>query len=78
MDTVDSTAAGDTFCGALVARLTRGSDLLDAVKFATAASALCVTKMGAQPSIPTEDEVRQFLNKRVALIDNGKIKMNII
>lgn len=78
VDTVDSTAAGDTFCGALVARLTRGSDLLDAVKFATAASALCVTKMGAQPSIPTEDEVGQFLNKRVALIDNGKIKMNII
>lgn len=78
VETVDSTAAGDTFCGALVARLTSGSDLIDAVKFATAASALCVTKMGAQPSIPTEQEVETFLTKNVALVDNGKIRMNIL
>ena len=76
VETIDSTAAGDTFCGALAARLTRGSDLIAAVEFATAASALCVTKMGAQPSIPTEQEVEKFLAKKIALVDNGTIRIN--
>lgn len=68
---VDTTAAGDTFCGALVAGLSKGKDLIDAVKFATAASAICVTRMGAQPSIPNEDEVTKFLAKGFALFSNG-------
>ncbi len=59
---VDTTAAGDTFCGALAAQLSKGTDLVEAVKFATAAAAICVTRMGAQPSIPTRQEVQQFLN----------------
>lgn len=63
VDAVDTTAAGDTFCGALVAQMSKGKDIVDAVKFATAASALCVTRMGAQPSIPTEQEVTTFLSK---------------
>lgn len=78
VETIDSTAAGDTFCGALAARLTRGSDLIAAVEFATAASALCVTKMGAQPSIPNEQEVEHFLAQKIALVDNGKVKINIL
>jgi ribokinase len=78
VEAIDSTAAGDTFCGALVARLARGSDLIAAVQFATAASAICVTKMGAQPSIPTEQEVEYFLTQNIALVDNGKIKMNTL
>lgn len=61
VEAVDTTAAGDTFCGALVAGLSHNKELVDAVKFATAASAICVTRMGAQPSIPTEKEVIQFL-----------------
>ena len=65
VETVDSTAAGDTFCGALVAELGRGHTWDVALKFATAASAICVTRMGAQPSIPSEKEVREFLNKRM-------------
>ncbi len=59
--TVDTTAAGDTFCGALVAKIGAGGDLLEAVKFASAAAAICVTRAGAQPSIPTADEVNIFL-----------------
>ncbi len=60
VNTVDTTAAGDTFCGAFAAELARENNWEDALTFATAASAICVTRMGAQPSIPTESEVRNF------------------
>lgn len=70
VETLDSTAAGDTFCGALAAELGRGEDWEEALRFATAASAICVTRMGAQPSIPTEKEVREFLSRNVELIVN--------
>jgi len=60
---IDTTAAGDTFCGALAARLTRGESWEQALMFATAASAICVTRMGAQPSIPAEEMVNEFLHK---------------
>jgi ribokinase len=66
VEAVDTTAAGDTFCGALVASLSKGKNLVEAVRFATAASAICVTRMGAQPSIPTEREVVLFLSKLAA------------
>lgn len=62
VNVVDSTAAGDTFCGALAAELGRGNNWKEALSFATAASAICVTRLGAQPSIPTEKEVRRFLS----------------
>lgn len=60
--TIDSTAAGDTFCGALAAGLSRGIDWESVLRFASAASAICVTRMGAQPSIPSEEEVKEFLS----------------
>ena len=56
---VDSTAAGDTFCGALAVALGEGAPLRDAIRFATTASALAVGKMGAQPSIPTRAEIER-------------------
>ncbi len=58
----DSTGAGDTFCGALAAGISKGVTMKDALVFASAAAALSVTKMGAQPSIPSEKEIRDFLN----------------
>lgn len=54
---VDTTAAGDTFCGALCVALAEGKPMSDAVGFATAASSLTVTRMGALDSIPRRDEV---------------------
>jgi len=62
---LDTTAAGDTFCGALAAELTRGESWARALRFATAASAICVTRMGAQPSIPAEEEVNKFLHENI-------------
>lgn len=49
---VDTTAAGDTFIGAVAAALCEGQSLDDAVALGQAASALCVTRRGAQTSIP--------------------------
>lgn len=49
---VDTTAAGDTFCGALCVAISEGKSLNEAAEFACAASALTVQKMGAQNSIP--------------------------
>ncbi|MBO4572120.1 MAG: ribokinase [Bacteroidales bacterium] len=49
---VDTTAAGDTFCGALCVAISEGRSLKEAAEFAASASALTVQKMGAQNSIP--------------------------
>jgi ribokinase len=61
VEAVDSVAAGDAFNGALAVALSRGEDLLGAVRFANAVGALSVTRTGAQPSLPTFDEVRKFM-----------------
>lgn len=68
--TLDTTAAGDTFCGALASELSNGKKWEEALKFATAASAICVTRMGAQPSIPSEKEVRDFLCNNMKVVLN--------
>jgi ribokinase len=58
---VDTTAAGDTYCGSLAVALAEGRDLSEAVKFAAAASAISVTRLGAQPSVPSRSEIDDFL-----------------
>ena len=62
VEAVDTTAAGDSFCGALVAALARGIPWPDALTEANAAGALACTRPGAQSSIPTRNEVRAFLD----------------
>ncbi len=61
---VDTTGAGDTFCGALCARLAAGDALPAALRFAAAAAALCTTRSGAVPSIPRRAEVAALLSAR--------------
>lgn len=61
VEAVDTTGAGDTFNGALAVRLSEGAALAEAVAFAVAASALSVTKLGAQSGMPLRHEVEAFL-----------------
>ena len=61
---VDTTAAGDVFNGALAVALAEKKPLQEAVRFANAAAALSVTKLGAQPSAPWRQEIKAFLSAR--------------
>jgi ribokinase len=60
VEVVDTTAAGDTFCGAMAARLAAGDDVLAAATYGIRAASLSVTKAGAQPSIPTAAEIERL------------------
>jgi ribokinase len=60
---VDTTAAGDVFNGALAVALGEGQPLLEAVRFANAAAAISVTRLGAQPSAPARKEIESLLAK---------------
>jgi ribokinase len=61
---VDSTAAGDVFNGALAVALAESKPLTAALRFAQAAAAISVTRLGAQPSAPTRAEIDAFLAAR--------------
>ena len=61
---VDTTAAGDTFTGALSVAVAREEKLSDAIRYANAAGALACTKFGAQPAMPTHREVEELLAKQ--------------
>lgn len=58
---VDATGAGDAFVGAITVALLEGMDPADALRFACAAGAVAATRAGAQPSLPTRDEVEALL-----------------
>lgn len=61
VEAVDTTAAGDVYNGALCVALSEGLDLKDAAYFATYASSVSVTRMGAQTSIPTREEIDNLM-----------------
>ena len=63
VEAVDTTAAGDTFNGALAVTLAEGRDIDEAARFANAAAALSVTAPGAQSSAPSRQQVEDFLNR---------------
>ena len=61
VDPVDTTAAGDTFIGGLVSYLGLGHTLEESARFGSVAASLACTRKGAQPSIPTLEEVNKYL-----------------
>ena len=65
IDPVDTTAAGDAFTASLAVEVVKGTDLVSAARVANAAGALAALTLGAQPSMPTEDEIAEFLALRV-------------
>ena len=58
VNAVDTVAAGDTYNGALVVALSEGKTMTEAMAFATKASAIAVTRFGAQPSVPYRSEIK--------------------
>ena len=58
---VDTTAAGDVYCGSLATALVEGKTLREAVRFASAAAAIAVTRLGAQVSAPSRSEIEALL-----------------
>jgi len=65
VEPVDTTAAGDTFNGALAVALAEGKPVDKAVRFANAAAAISVTRAGAQASAPGRKEIEHFLASRL-------------
>ncbi|MCZ2811278.1 ribokinase [Modestobacter sp. VKM Ac-2979] len=68
---VDTTGAGDCFCGALSSALDRGEPLADAVRYAVTAAALSTTGPGARGALPDDDEVRALLPQTPAATPVG-------
>ena len=59
---VDTTAAGDTFCGAMLAKYSKCGDFIASAKYGSLAASITCTRKGAQPSIPTKDEICELTN----------------
>jgi ribokinase len=64
VDVIDTTGAGDAYVGAIASRVAMGFSVTESLKFATASSALAVTKLGALKSLPTIEEVNNFLKRK--------------
>jgi ribokinase len=71
IDPIDTTAAGDAFTACLAVSLAEGMAMPDAIRRANAAGALACLKLGAQPSMPTREEVEAFLRLKQAADEPG-------
>lgn len=71
VSSVDSTAAGDAFNGAFAVAMAQGYTPLESAQFAAAGAAISVTRGGAQPSLPSRDEVLEFLQSRGVALSVG-------
>jgi len=74
VDAVDTTAAGDVYCGCLAVALVEGRTISESARFAAAASAISVTRLGAQPSAPFRSEIDEFRSHRPAPVPGGGIR----
>ena len=63
VESVDTTAAGDAFCGGFAAELAAGASLAGTLRFAAATGALATTRAGAVPSLPTRPEIDALLTR---------------
>lgn len=61
---IDTTAAGDSFLGAFISKTLNGENIKESLKYASATSAIVVTRIGAQDSIPSIEEIKVFLKER--------------
>jgi ribokinase len=68
----DTTAAGDTFNAALAVALAEEKPVEEALRFANAAAAISVTRLGAQASVPTRREVDEFLNTDLSSAESNQ------
>ena len=64
VNVVDTTAAGDAFIGGFASALLQNKSLEESVRYGCACGALATTKFGAQPSLPTKEEVERFMSLR--------------
>ncbi|HVF26346.1 MAG TPA: ribokinase [Anaerolineales bacterium] len=64
VDVVDTTAAGDAFIGGFATALLQDGSLEESVRYGCACGALATTKFGAQPSLPTKEDVERFMSLR--------------
>lgn len=69
---VDTTAAGDTFCGFFIATLSCGGSIQEALELASKASSICISRPGAAPSIPTIEEV---MATKLRPIEDGDLRI---
>tara|TARA_R110002033_G_scaffold25455_6_gene58789 strand:+ start:463 stop:1401 length:939 start_codon:yes stop_codon:yes gene_type:complete len=74
VDAVDTTGAGDIFCGFLAALIAGGASIQSAVEAANAAAAISVTRSNARKNIPTKQDVDQFMSRHEPVLADGLVQ----